>query len=139
MASVTRLHTFHFLTFKPLKICFNFSKDLDPSYPVLKLGDNWPSSNRDMAQNVILQTHALEGHLWIFCKTFHTLPMSLHGFIHWDLINSFCGKVEPKLAERWPELRLWQKHFDSGWLWRILRHERTIWRRWPLPNLKISF
>ena len=45
------------LTLKPLMIHFIQFKGLDPSYPALKFGDNLFSSNRDTAQNVILQGH----------------------------------------------------------------------------------
>ena len=34
--------------------CLNLIKGPDPSYHVLKFGDNFPSSNQDMVQNVIL-------------------------------------------------------------------------------------
>ena len=40
--------------------CFKLLEGIDPIYPVLKFGDNCPSSNRDMAPNVILQDHDLE-------------------------------------------------------------------------------
>ena len=40
---------------KPLQICFYLLKGPEPSYSVLKFGDNLSTRNRDMAQNVILQ------------------------------------------------------------------------------------
>ena len=51
--------------FKPLKMALNLLKGPEPSFPVLKYGDNSLSKSRDMAQNVILQGHNLErqGHL----------------------------------------------------------------------------
>ena len=38
-------------------------KGHDPSYPVLKSGDNYPSSNQDMTQNVILYCNDLQCHV----------------------------------------------------------------------------
>ena len=58
-------------------------KGPDPSYAVLKCGDNCPSSKRDMAQNVNLQGHDLERsnsfmRSTIFCKTIRILYISTH-------------------------------------------------------------
>ena len=65
------------LTFKPLKMFFDLLKGPDPSYPVLKFGNNLSSRNRDMAQSVILYSCDLERSRSMmrsikFCTAMHT-------------------------------------------------------------------
>ena len=61
VANITRSRTLHI---QITQVFFNLLKSSNPSYPVLKLSDNCPSSNQDMAQSVILQVHDLksQGH-----------------------------------------------------------------------------
>ena len=58
VSNVTRSRTSDVQT---LKIFFDLLKGPDPSYPVLKFGDNLWSRNRDIAQSVILYSRDLEG------------------------------------------------------------------------------
>ena len=50
VANVTRSRTYHIQIAQDV---LNLLKGPDPSYPVLKIGDNLSSRNWDMAKNVI--------------------------------------------------------------------------------------
>ena len=91
------------LTFKPLKIFFDLLKVPDPSYPVLKFGDDLSSRNRGMAQNVILHICDLERsksntRSIKFCTAMRTLPMSIHAKFRWNLMASCLDTVN----KSWP-------------------------------------
>ena len=79
-ANVARSGTSHVQsTHDILTLC----KGPDPSYPVLKFGDDCPSSNCDTAPNMILQGHDLKRSKssvrpTICCKTLRSLLMSIH-------------------------------------------------------------
>ena len=95
-------------------------KGSNPSYPVLKLGDDLSSRNRDMAQNVILHSCDLERsrssvRSIIFCTAIRTLPMSIHVKFHWDPTGSFSVKLAHTLPKSGQEKKR-----------RILRE--TVWR-----------
>ena len=79
-ANVTRLRTSHIQTAQDV---FSFIEGPDPSYPVLKSGNNLFSRNRDMAQSVILYSCDFERSRSTmrsikFCTAMRTLPMSIH-------------------------------------------------------------
>ena len=83
-AMVTRSRTSHVQTAPDV---FDLLKGPDPSYPVLKFGNNLSSRNRDMAQSVILYSCDLERSRSTmrsikFCTAMRTLPMSIHVKFH---------------------------------------------------------
>ena len=85
-------------------LLFNLLKGPNPSYPVLKFGDNLSSRNRDMDQNVILYSCDLERsrssvRSIIFCTAIRTLPISIHTKFHWDPTSSFFGKLAHNLSK----------------------------------------
>ena len=87
----------------PLKIFFDLLKVPDPSYPVLKFGDDLSSRNRGMAQNVILHICDLERsrsntRSIKFCTAMRTLPMSIHAKFRWNLMASCLDTVN----KSWP-------------------------------------
>ena len=116
---------------------FNFLKGPDPSYPVLKSGNNLSCRNRDMAQSVILYSCDLE-RSWssvrsiIFTTAIRTLPMSIHVKFHWDPTGSFSGKTcaqfPKKVARRKKNIRR-NSLTDVDTLWCKLHHEGEIWRK----------
>ena len=80
VANVTRLRTSHVQTAQDV---FLFVEGPDPSYSVLKFGNNLSSRNRDIAQSVILYSCDLERlrssvKSIIFCTAIFTLPMSIY-------------------------------------------------------------
>ena len=87
--------------------CFWFIERPDPSYPVLKFGNNLSSRNRDMAQSVILYSCDLERSRPTvrsikFCTAMRTLPISIHVKFRWNLIASCLDTVNKSLTEKWP-------------------------------------
>ena len=84
VANVTRSRAFHVQTAQDV---FDLLKGPNPSYPVLKFGENLSSRNRNMAQSVILYICDLERSRLsvksiIFCTAIRTLPMSIHVKFH---------------------------------------------------------
>ena len=81
-----------------------FLKGPDPSYPVLKFGNNLSSRNRDKSQSVILYSCDLEKsrssvRSKLFCTAIHTLDMSIHVKFDWDPTGSFSGKLAHNLPK----------------------------------------
>ena len=84
---------------------FNLLKDPDPSYPVLKSGNNLSCRNQDMAQSVILYSCDFERsrssvRSIIFCTAIRTLPVSIHMKFHWDPTGSSSGKLAHKFKKK---------------------------------------
>ena len=82
---------------------FDLLKVPDPSYPVLKFGDDLSSRNRGIAQNVILHICDLERsrsntRSIKFCTAMRTLPMSIHAKFRWNLMASCLDTVN----KSWP-------------------------------------
>ena len=119
---------------KPLKIFFDLLKVPDPSYPVLKFGDDLSSRNRGMAQNVILHICDLERsrsntRSIKFCTAMRTLPMSIHAKFRWNLMAS-CFRYGEQIVARKRRRRIKRNSLtDVDILWRKLRHEGEIWRK----------
>ena len=103
---------------------FDLLKGPDPSYPMLKFGDNLSSSNWDMAQNVILQVCDLErSRSSMKANKFSIRPHHLHIStrvkFYWNLITSFSVTMSHSLTEKWPgerrkkKERIWWKQVDT--------------------------
>ena len=77
---------------------FDLLKGPDPSYSVLKFGDNLSSRNRDMAQSVILYSCHLERsrssvRSIIFCTAILTLPIGIYIKFRWNRIAGCLDTV----------------------------------------------
>ena len=110
---------------------FDLLKDPDPSYLVLKFGDDLSSRKRDMTQNVILHSCDLERsrssvRSIIFCTAIRTLPMSIHVKFHWDPTGSVSGKLAHNLPKSGQEKE--RKKKESRTL------GETVWRTLTLCN-----
>ena len=100
---------------------FNLLKGPDPSYSVLKFGDNLSSRNRDMAQSVILYSCDLERsrssvRSIIFGTALFTLPMSI--YICQVSLKSYCqlfryGSLKVARRKRKKERKNKKKQFDG--------------------------
>ena len=138
---------------------FDLLKGPDPSYSVLKFGDNLSSRNRDMAQSVILYSCDLgrsrsSVRSIIFCTAILTLPMSIYVKFRWNRIAScldtvaYSGQEKKKERKKKEEGIKRNSLMDVHTLWRKLRHEGEIWRKsdqhiiwrsFPEPSLGISW
>ena len=109
---------------------FYLLKGPDPSYPVLKFGNNLSSRNRDMAQSAILYNCDLERSKSTmrsikFCTANRTLPLSIHVKFCWNLIASCLDMVN----KSWPgekRRKDKKKQFDRRWHFVM---QITPWRR----------
>ena len=104
VANVTRSRTSHVQITQDI---FYLLKGPNPSYPVLKFGNNLSRRNRDIAQTVILYSCDLERsrstmRLLKFCTAMRTLPLSIYVKFHWNLIASCLDTVNKSLTEKWP-------------------------------------
>ena len=130
VVNITHLHPSHFRTVQHV---LNRLKDPDPSYSVVKYGDNLSSRKGDMAQHVISRGCELE---WSrssvkvtkFSIRPHHLPISTCVKFHQSLIASFSFTGFQSLTERWPGKKRKKKYKRNNWtdvdtLRRKLRHE----------------
>ena len=125
---------------------FDLLKGPNPSYPVLKFGDDLSSRNQDMAQNVTLCNCDLDRsrssvRSIIFCTAIRTLPMSIHVKFHWDPTGSFSGKLAHNLPKSGQEKERRILGETVWWTLTLCDANYTMKERsdvkWPTHNLKI--
>ena len=85
VANITCLHVSHVETTQDIL-------KVSQGYPVLTLGDNYPSRNRDIAQNVIVQCCDLERSRLSIKVTNVSIrsPPSTHKYICEASLRSYC-------------------------------------------------
>ena len=115
---------------------FDLLKGPDPSYSVLKFGDNLSSRNRDMAQSVILYSCDLErSRSSVRSIILHCNSYTTHEHICQVSLKSYCqlfryGSLKVAIRKRRKKERIKRNSLtDVDTLWRKLRHEGKIWRK----------